>query len=44
MPAENNIKWGAMKHQLKFGHLAGAEPIVKPTHLRSVFYLSKSML
>ena len=32
-----NIEWGAMKHRPKFGHLAGAEPIVKPTHLGRFF-------
>jgi hypothetical protein len=37
MPAGKNIKWGALKHQPKFGHLAGTEPIVKPTHCGRFF-------
>jgi len=29
-----------MKHQLQFGHLAGAEPVVKPTQLWVGFFVS----
>ncbi len=39
----NTMYRGAMKHQSQFGHLAGAEPIVKPTQKRSVFVLLRIM-
>ena len=29
--ANQDNKWGAMKHRLQFGHLTDAEPVVKPT-------------